>query len=209
VILNPLETVVLWIFIIFYSLILFIAWRTSRNSAKGRKKSLSHIFLLNLAVFYLGLISVQLWLDNDESNLQNSVTVYSLLTIGIYVASIEVPGFLILSRYDEKSIEVLQIARGYLIESTFSFSPSIRRLQALIKEYRSRLEELHLHTNLDYFIKSSTQMNQSNRSFLNLLLAEINQSIRSVSQKSKHPFPKLIDVLSLTGLSFLIAQLLR
>lgn len=208
-ILNPLETVLLWIFIICYSLIFFIAWRISRNSARGRKKSLSSLFLLNLAVFYLGLVSVYLWSNNNQSTLQNFMTVYGLLTIGVYVISIEIPGFLILSHYDEKSIEVLQIARGHLIESTFDFSPSIQRLQALIKKCKSRLEELHLYTNLNYFVKSSTQMNQINRSVLDLLLAEINQSIRSVSQKSKHPFPKLIDVLSLTGLSFLIAQLLR
>ena len=207
--LSPLETVLLWIFIICYSLILFITWRISRNSTKGRKTSLSHLFLLNLAMFYLGLIAVHLWLNNKEPNLQDFMIVYGLLTIGIYVASIEVPGFLVLSHYDDKSIGVLQIAREYLIESTFNFSPSIQHLQVLVKKHKSRLEELHLYANLNYFIQSSTQMSQINRSVLNLLLAEINQLVRSVSQKSKHPFPKLIDILSLTGLSFLIAQLLR
>ena len=174
-ILSPLETVLLWLFIIFYSLVLLIAWRIYRNSNKGRKRSISYLFLLNLAV---------------------------------YVLTIEVPGFLILSRYDEKSINVVQTARGHLIRSTFEFTPSIQGLQALVKNYRSRLEELHLYANLDYFIQSSSQMNQINRSVFDLLLMETGQSAGSVSQRSKHPFPKLIDVLSLAGLSFLIAQLL-
>lgn len=208
-ILSPLEIVLLWMFIIFYSLILFIAWKVSRNSAKGRKKSLSSLFLLNLAIFYLGLIVVHLWFDNKEPNLNDFITVYGLLTIGVYVATIEVPGFLILSHYDGKSIEVLRTARKNLIESTFSFLPSIQDLQSLTKKHKSRLEELYLYTNLNYFIKSSNQMSQVNRSVLDLLLIEINQSVRNVSHKSKHPFPKLIDVFSLTGLSFLIAQLLR
>jgi hypothetical protein len=209
VILSPLETVLLWTFIIFYSLILFIGWKVYRNSAKGRKKTLSYLFLLNLAVFYLGSISVHLWLNNKEPNLQDFVTVYGLLTIGVYVASIEVPGFLILSHYDEKSIGVLRIAREHLITSTFDFLPSIQSLQTLVNKHKSRLEELHLFANLSYFVQSSNQMKHINRSVLDLLLIEINQSVRSVSQKSKHPFPKLIDVLSLTGLSFLFAQLLR
>jgi len=160
-------------------------------------------------MFYLGLIIIHLWLNNKELSLQDFITVYGFLTIGVYVASIEVPGFLILSHYDEKSIEVLQIIQKYLIKGTFSFSSSIQSLQALIKKYKYRLEELYLYANLKYFIQSSNQMKQINRSVLDLLLAEINQSVRSVSQKSKHPFPKLIDILSLTGLSFLIVQLLR
>ena len=208
-ILSPLETVLLWILIICYSLVLFIAWTIFKNSAKGRNKSLSYLFLLNVAMFYLGLIIIHLWLNNKELSLQDFITVYGFLTIGVYVASIEVPGFLILSHYDEKSIEVLQIIQKYLIKGTFSFSSSIQSLQALIKKYKYRLEELYLYANLKYFIQSSNQMKQINRSVLDLLLAEINQSVRSVSQKSKHPFPKLIDILSLTGLSFLIVQLLR
>ena len=207
-ILSPLETVLLWVFIIFYSLTLFIAWRVSKNSAKGRKKSLSYLFLLNLVSFYLGLIAVNFGLNNNESNFRDFVTVYGLLTIGAYVATIEIPGFLILSHYDEKSIEVLWTAQKYLIASTVNFSPSIQDLQTLMKNYKSRLEELHLSVNLNYFIQSSNQMHQINRSVFDLLLMEISQSVRSVSQKSKHPFPQLIDVLSLTGLSFLIAQLL-
>lgn len=208
-ILSPLETVLLWIFIILYSLTLLIAWRISKNSTKGRRKSLSNFFSLNLASFYTGLIVVHFWLNSIEPNLQGFITVYGLLTIGVYVASIEVPGFLILSHYDEKSIGVLRIAREHLITSTFDFSPSIQSLQTLVNKHKSRLEELHLFANLSYFVQSSNQMKHINRSVLDLLLIEINQSVRSVSQKSKHPFPKLIDVLSLTGLSFLIAQLLR
>ena len=206
--LSPLGTVLLWLFIIFYSLVLLIAWRIYRNSNKGRKRSISYLFLLNLAAFYLGLAIVHLGLNNGEPDLNGIVTVYGLLTVAVYVLTIEVPGFLILSRYDEKSINVVQTARGHLIRSTFEFTPSIQGLQALVKNYRSRLEELHLYANLDYFIQSSNQMNQINRSVFDLLLMETGQSAAGVSQRSKHPFPKLIDVLSLAGLSFLIAQLL-
>lgn len=208
-ILSPLETVLLWAFIIFYSPTLSLAWGISRNSAKGRKKSLSYLFLLNLVAFYLSLIAVYLGVNNKEPNFRDFVTLHGLLTIGVYVATIEVPGFLILSHYDEKSIEVLRIARKYLIASTVNFWPSTQGLHTLMKKHKSRLEELHLYANMNYFFQSSNQMNQINRSVLDLLLTEINQSVRIVSQKSKHPFPKLIDVLSLTGLSFLIAQLLK
>jgi len=148
-------------------------------------------------------------MNDAEPNFSDFITLYGLLTIGVYVATIEVPGFLILSHYDEKSIEIIRNARKYLITSTFNFSPSIQSLQTLVEKYKSRLEELHLYANIDYFLQSSNQMKQTNKSVLDLLLVEISQSARIVSQKSKHPFPKLVDILSVTGLSFLIAQLLR
>lgn len=207
--LDPLKTVLLWIFIAFYSSTLLIAWRLFKRSKKGRERSISHLFWLNLVFFYSGLIAVYLISAEWEPDFIEFTTVYSLITIGSYVAVIEVPGFLILSRYDEKSVEVLRIAKEHLGTSTFDFETSIQELEALVNAQKLRLEEQHLSTSLEYFVKSSDAMKQVNRSVLNLLLLEIGQSMRSISGKSKHPFPKLIDVFSLAGLSFLIAQLLK
>lgn len=208
-ILDPLKTVLLWIFIVFYSSTLLIAWRLFKRSKKGRERSISHLFWLNLMFFYSGLIAVYLISAEWEPDFIEFITVHSLITIGSYVAVIEVPGFLILSRYDEKSVEVLRMAKEHLATSTFDFETSIQELGALVNAQKLRLEEQHLSTSLEYFVRSSDAMKQANRSVLNLLLLEIGQSMRSISEKSKHPFPKLIDVFSLAGLSFLIAQFLK
>jgi hypothetical protein len=198
----------LWAFIITYSVVFLVLFRYSWKSSNGREKSLSYLFVMNLAIFYLVLIAIQFG-TTFTPNFRDFLTVYGLATIGVFVGTIEVPGFLILSRYDENSTKILKEIRHNLIISISSFSSSIQELEQLVTENKSRCKELQLYELLNYFLQSSKQMNQVNRSVFDLLLLEINRSIGSVSRDSKHPFPKLIDVLSLTGLSFLIAQLIR
>ena len=42
-----------------------------------------------------------------------------------------------------------------------------------------------------------------------LTLQETSDCIKDVTERSKHPFPKLIDILSLSGLSIILAQFLK
>jgi hypothetical protein len=116
---------------------------------------------------------------------------------------------LLLSSYDDKTIEVLSDVRKYLVSTTFDFDSSIKNLQQLQKTNENRLNEQHILEILDYFVKTCNRIKNVDSSLLNLTLSETNLSIREVSQQSKHPFPRLVDVLSLAGLSFLIAQFLK
>jgi hypothetical protein len=79
----------------------------------------------------------------------------------------------------------------------------------MLDNNKQRLEELHAYDQLKYYEDSSSEMNQANTSVFDLLLMSTNQWIKDCDEQSKHPFPKLVDILSLAGLSFLIAQFLK
>jgi len=206
--LSFLESTLLWIFIIAYFIVLVCLFRLSWKSNEGRKKSLSYLFIFNMVVFYAGLTAVYFWL-NLTPDIRDFMIVYGLLTIGVYVGTIEVPGFLILAHYDETSVDILEETQKNLILSKSSFEKGIQGLEKILASNKPRLDEIYVYENMNYYIESSREMGQSNKSVFDLLLMVINQSTRSTSDRSKHPFPKLIDVLSLAGLSFIIAQFLK
>lgn len=205
--LSLFQSLVLWIFGIIYSIILIILVKNSFYS-KGRKKCLFSVFILNLITFYPSIVVIYLSLQLQPS-LTDFLIIFGLFTIGLYVATIEVPGFLILTRYDKKSGEILENIQKNIISSNYEFKSSIKNLDDSLSNNKSILEEVHLYSGLIYFVKSSKDMSNVDGSVFNLLLMETNQSIRSISDLSKHPFPKIVEVFSLAGLSFLIAQFLK
>jgi hypothetical protein len=61
---------------------------------------------------------------------------------------------------------------------------------------------------LDDFISFSERIENYNEKVWALTLSETSALIDYVTKRSKHPFPKLIDILALSGLSLLLAQFL-
>lgn len=188
---------------------MFWLFKNYRKSSNGRENTIAFSFLFSAALLYIGIIVAYLLWDISPS-ITNFLTIFGLLVIAVYVITIEVPGFLKLSRYDEVSVDLLEEVQRNLVLSVTSFEPSIPILDEMLQKNKGRFNELHVFQNLNYFVTSSKEMNpQINKSILDLLLYDISQTIKKTADSSKHPFPKLIDVLSLAGLSFLIAQLLK
>jgi hypothetical protein len=209
VILNPLESLILWLLAIFYTGIMLWLFRYYRKSPLGRENKIAFSFIFSVFLLYaLTIVVYFLW--NTSPSITDFITIYGLLVVAVYVVAIEVPGFLLISRYDDTSVDLLEEVHRNLILSVASFEPSIPFLEDILQKNKDRLNELHVFENLNYFVISSKEMNpQINKSIFDLLLFDINQTIKKTADSSKHPFPKLIDVLSLAGLSFLIAQLLK
>ena len=208
-ILDADETAMLWLFLISYSVLVFLALRRITRYKSQREKSLLLLISLNLIFLYLASIIAFFLFNSWKPDLRDLVTLYVFLVVGAFVITIEVPGFVILSSYDNKTIEVLSDVRRNLVTVAYNFDSSIQNLQSLQKTNETRLEEQHMSDILNYFVETCIRIKNIDVSLLNLTLSEINLSIREVSQQSKHPFPRLVDILSLTGLSFLIAQLLK
>lgn len=208
-ILNTNETVFALLFLIFYSVSIFFTSKRLTKQSIQRERPIFFLLILNLITLYLLSIISFFLLSSWEPDLRDLASLYVFLVVGAFVIIIEVPGFLLLSSYDDKTIEVLSDVRKYLVSTTFDFDSSIKNLQQLQKTNENRLNEQHILEILDYFVKTCNRIKNVDSSLLNLTLSETNLSIREVSQQSKHPFPRLVDVLSLAGLSFLIAQFLK
>jgi hypothetical protein len=58
------------------------------------------------------------------------------------------------------------------------------------------------------YIKECDRTGNFDKFLWELSITEITSTIGRISSRSKHPIPKLIDILSLAGISFLIAQII-
>jgi hypothetical protein len=209
VVLNLLELVVLLLLSGIYTAVMLLLFWNHRSSSDGRERITAPTFVFNLTIFYVVVLATYFLMDL-ALNITDFITIFGLILVVVYVITIEVPGFLMISRYDETSVDLLEVIHQNLVLSISSFEPAIPTLEKLLQQNKDRFEELHVYQNLNYFVSSSKEMNpQINKSVFDLLLFEINQTIKETDDSSKHPFPKLVDILSLAGLSFLIAQLLK
>jgi len=208
-ILDAYGITLVWAFIVLYSIMVLLAANRVAQQKTTRERPLSFLLLLHLVTFYLTLLTAYFLLSSWKPDLRDLATINVFLIVGSFVTIVEVPGFILISNQDDKSVEVLSEVRKNLVSITFNFDHSLENLQSLQRANKVRLGEQNVSEVLDYFVKSCARIKNVDASLLNLTLSEINLSIREVSQQSKHPFPRLLDILSLAGLSFLIAQLLR
>lgn len=132
--------------------------------------------------------------------------VYSL--VAAFVIAIEVPGFLLLSRFDGMIVDALENIRKELVAIGYSFDHLVQ-LKTVSSANKEAVRSAGLYSLIEDFIGTCDRMKNLDKTFWGLVLSEVTHSARFFSERSKQPFPKLIDILSLAGLSFLLAQFLK
>jgi hypothetical protein len=130
------------------------------------------------------------------------------LLVGWFVFAIEVPGYLHLMKHDKKVLAYLDGWRSEMVKLGYDFN-HYESLRSKSSEGTTMLQEVNLKRLVNDFIEHCGTINNVDKGFWTLVLAEVNRTINEVQGRSKHPAPKLIDLLSLSGLSFIIAQFLK
>jgi len=200
------QTMVLTIVAVLHSI--FIAATTYRikKSKSKRRKILWKLTFGDGVLFLGGLIIFRFLLSPQSVLTLLSGMVY--IIAGSFILVIEIPGYLLLSQYDEKVVGYLTKLRKDLVSTSYSFD-HVNNLKASMSESLEILANEQLDSLLHDFIRSCERMRNIDRNFFMLVLTEITGMIKVVSERGKHPFPKLADILSLAGLSFLLAQFLK
>lgn len=205
---SPLQSIILPIYFIAYFIVIVTLFKIYHAAKEERQRLLTPLFIFNSIMFSALVAVITLW-HNFSPTITQFITIYGLLTIGVFVVTIEVPGFVLLNNFDKKSVAVLREIKTGMIKSRSTFSEGIEGIHNTLVSNKQILTELHAYDQIDYYETSSNEMNQSNTSIFDLLLMSLNQWMKECEEKSKHPFPKIVDIFSLAGLSFLIAQLLK
>lgn len=180
-------------------------WKMPKDKSY-RTKFLWKLFLLNGLFFSLGLIILVVILPQSDLTIVSWV-IYDFLIS--YVLCLEIPAYLKLSKYDENLVTILKDLRGDLVKMRFAFDTSLDNIKKRKNENASFLKEENLDGLLQDFITVCDKINNLNENLWNLTLNETSNLIDDVTKRSKHPFPKLIDIVALSGLSVLIAQMLK
>ena len=179
-------------------------------TAKGARNDRTRILwkLLALEVVLLPVAFAILYYVQPPTSWLTTAAdvVYAVLVA--FVLGLEVPGFILLSRFDEGIVSALEELREDLIILGYSFD-HLAQLKTTIDRSQRRLYSARIGGLVIDFVASCDRMNNLDRNFWELVLSEVTTASRFFAERSKHPSPKLIDVLSLTGLSFLLAQFLK
>lgn len=179
----------------------------SRNSSSARTKTIPVLIGVYIVLSSAGLAFDYVLFGTATylERISNPV----LIAVFAYVVAIEIPGFLILGAYDSDATDVLRQLRAAVLSLKLKFDESLRELKVACDTHVTLLEETNLDQIVTYFIESCNRMQNVDGSLFGLVLGELDGQIHSISSRSKHPFPVLVQVLSLAGVSFLIAQILR
>ena len=127
-------------------------------------------------------------------------------TIIAYAIIIEVPIYYLLNEYDKKLINILSSIRSNLISLNYDYNKLID-IREIIKENKIILDNMPLYTLLLDFIDLCERVKNYDKNMLHIMIEEVNLNINMIQSLEKHPFPELIKIISLTGISFLLAEL--
>lgn len=170
-----------------------------------RTKYYPVLFSANFAIFAaLILAAYYIW---DFQQLIDVLALIAYALVGGYVAAIEIPGYILLSRFDDRLADKLQTYRQKILMLNFGFS-GFPEVESAFHSLKKALKDLSIDDLVGHFVESSKRIKQLDRTHYDVTIKELNDRITDVSDRSKHPFPKLIEVLSLAGISFLIGQFL-
>ena len=193
--------------ILFHSAILSLA-ALGLNASRDRREQLLWKLALPEAVIFPVAIFLAAYLWYPTTLLATlSYIMYSLA--GAFVIAFEVPGFLLLNRFDVRIVDALEETRKDLVAVRYSFESNLPKLKSGWSVGVAILRSTQVYPLMENFLVTCERLKNLDKTFWELVLSEVTLSIRSFSERSKHPFPKLIDILSLAGLSFLLAQALR
>lgn len=185
---------------------LLIAFKI-KNSTSTRTNMLWPLFILNDIVFLIGIALIAVLEPQTKLTLL-SWLVYDL--IFAFSISIEFPGWYKLSKLDESRNKVIVALRTVLIKMRYSFDQQFENFKKLVNDEKIILEEEELEAVISDFVTLCEDSDETwNESLWALTLGEITERINEINSRSKHPIPKLIDILALSGLSVLIAELLK
>ena len=184
--------------------ILALFFRTSKDD---RTRILWKLLLLQMVCFP-AIIVGGLYFQYPTTIL-NLLSYIVYASVGAFVIGVEIPGFFLLSRFDARIVASLENIRNDLLPLGYVSPLNFSVLNNTLSEEKSILESIRLTRLVNDFVATCERIQNLDRPFWVLLLGELTRNIEFYADRSKHPSPKLIDVFSLAGLSFLLAQFLR
>jgi len=159
-------------------------------------------FLLVLCIFPSVVASI-----NPLGTVRQEIFV-TLLLVGMFAFVVEVPGFLLNVQHDNKVVGVLDTLEQVVLSARIDPSAGMEQLRALTNSQGGILDSAGVRTLLANCVEVFTRMKNIDVPLLGILLEQVQQARSRVRERSKHPFPVLIQVLSLSGIGFILAEIL-
>lgn len=187
-----------------YLVLVFLVSHKFKNDDSERKNLLWKLVVIDGVLVVGMLFSLILFLPQDILTVVSWIG-YSFIIP--YIFAIEIAGYIKISRFDDKKIDAMKSIRKKLVKTSYSLK-EIEKLKKDVETNKKFLSKEQIEDLLFEYIKECDRTGNFDKFLWELSLTEITSTIGRISSRSKHPFPKLIDILSLAGMSFLIAQII-
>lgn len=198
------QYVIISLMALIYIVLVFLVSRKFKNDNSERKNLLWKLVVVDGALVIGMLFSLSVFLPQD---ILTTVSWIGYSFIIPYVFAIEIAGYIKISKFDDKKLDILKSIRKKLVKTSYSLK-EIKKLKVEVEDNKMFLSKQQIEDLLCDYIEECERTGNFDKFLWELSLTEITSSIGRISNRSKHPFPKLIDVLSLAGMSFLIAQII-
>ena len=197
--------IIFYIALIFHIIVSVVIIIVGIRYINERTKYLPFLFCVNMMVFVASILIGTTFVDFQIINYV-AFMIYSMI-IG-YVVTIEIPGYVLLSRYDSKLTTILQNIRRKSIQLNYNID-EIKDLRSYFDNNKQNLSSIIISDLVESFLKRCETIKNLDKSLYEITVKELGEQIQFITSRSKHPFPKLIEIFSLAGISFLLMQFLN
>lgn len=128
--------------------------------------------------------------------------------VAVYSLCVEIPGFLLNSAYDDALLDRLSSLQETILLATADPDKEIARARKFIETYPRALREVRLDALLGHCISRFEQMRNVDDALARTLLDRLDFARATVAERSKHPFPRAVEVIGLGSCAFLLAEIL-
>ena len=182
-------------------------------TAKHRKRRLVWPLSLNLAaavvILLLALTRPSTLMSMNPFGVGQQELFLTLVLVLVFALFVEVPGFLLNVAYDKEKEDALQSIAEVLLDVRLSPTDGNRtKLRDLARSREAILEEGRLGKFISKCAAEFVTIGNSDTSLLNTLTEEVRREQRNVSERSKHPFPTLVQLVGLSGFAFVLGEIL-
>jgi len=131
-----------------------------------------------------------------------------IVIITTYALSAEIPGFLLNSVYDGGVLNCLSTLEEAVLLASVQPDTGTAKVREILASNSQYLRDVHLNTLLEHCLRRFEQIQNVDASLIHTLLTRIESVRETVGGRSKHPFPRLVEIMGLGSCAFLLGEIL-
>jgi hypothetical protein len=132
----------------------------------------------------------------------------TVLLIGIFAVSVEFPGFLLNIQYDNKLVVALDYLEQAILSARLDPSLGIGQIGAVLDSQGAALSSAGLQAFVKRCLEEFSRIQNINLGLIDAMQRQLEIVRIQVRERSKHPFPLLIQILGLSSIGFILGEIL-
>ena len=182
----------------------------TRSDERDRRLLLPLLMNAVLSTILLRLvIPGATWITETSATLNHRLEVLiTFMLLGIFSLSVELPGFVLNSRYDNNLIVALNDLERAVLSARVDPLGGIRQLEEVLSSKHRDLVQTGVEALAQQCVKEFRRIENVNTSLLDTLQRQLELARNEIDSRSKHPFPALVQILSLSGVAVILGEIL-